>query len=87
MRPLLLAASLALAAAETLDLFGPDGQRMGIIREGPSGQVEIFDQQSRRIGWGRRNRDGSIELFDPKGNRLGTLTPDRGVFRIERLPR
>lgn len=35
-RPLALAALLALAAAGTLDVFGPDGQRVGLVREGPA---------------------------------------------------
>lgn len=78
--PLLLAALLALAAAGTLDLFAPDGQRQGYVREAPAGQVEIFDKNSKRIGWGRRNTDGSLELFDVKGNRLGTLRLDGRVL-------
>ena len=83
LRPALLAALLALAAAGTVDLFGPDGQRVEIIREGPGSRVGVFDQDSRRIGWGRRNPDGSVEVFGTKGNRFGTLRPDRGTFRLE----
>ncbi len=87
MRPLLLVALLALAAAlTTIDLFGPDGQRLGQVREGPGGAVDVFDKESRRTGWGRRNADGSWELFDQRGNRIGEsrggriilINPSRG---------
>jgi hypothetical protein len=59
-----------LAAAGAINLFTPDGQRVGVVREGPGGQVEIFDRDSRRIGWGRRNPDGSIEVFGADGRPL-----------------
>ena len=36
-RGILLAIMLALAAVGTLDLFDTDGQRLGIVREGPGG--------------------------------------------------
>jgi hypothetical protein len=84
--PTLLAALvLALAAVGTIDVFGPDGQRAGTIREGPGGRVDVYDADSNRIGWGRRNADGSLELFDQQGRRLGTV--DRGgVLRISAPP-
>ncbi len=70
-RPLLLVALLALAAAlTTLDLFGPDGQRIGQVREGPGNTVDVYDSQSRRVGWGRCDRIGTCQLFDMRGNRI-----------------
>ncbi len=79
-----VAVALAVAASATLDLFfGPDGQRAGTVREGPSGQVDVFDRESRRVGWGWRNANGSVEPFDVRGNRIGTMTRD-GVIRLER---
>ena len=76
-----------LAAAGTLDLFGPDGHRVGTVREGPGSRVDLYDAESRRIGWGRRNADGSVELFDAKGNRVGTITRDGKMLRLEQRER
>jgi hypothetical protein len=82
---LLPALLLAAAAVGAIDVFGPDGQRIGTVREGAGGRVDMYDGESRRIGWGRRNADGSLELFDQQGRRLGTV--DRGrVLRISAPP-
>jgi hypothetical protein len=72
----LLLAALALAAAGILDVFGPDGQRIGTLRDSLGGSVDLYDTEGRRVGWGRRNADGSVEVLDLKGNRLGTITRD-----------
>lgn len=81
---MLLAALLALAAG-TLDLFTPDGQRLGQVREGPGGRIDVFDKESSRIGWGRRSPDGSVELFDMKGNRLCESRGGRIIVDPRRL--
>jgi hypothetical protein len=78
--PTLLAALLALAAVGTIDVFAPDGRRIGSVREGPGSRVDVYDAESRRVGWGRRNADGSVEVFDKKGKRIGTGTPDGRVI-------
>ena len=72
---------LTLAAAGTLGIFDADGHRVGTVREGPGGRLDIFGLTGERQGWGRRNADGSIELFDRDSNRLGTVTRD-GAFRL-----
>jgi hypothetical protein len=69
-------AFLALAAAGTLNVFGPDGQRIGTLQDSLGGSVDFYDAEGRRVGWGRRNADGSVEVLDLKGNRLGTITRD-----------
>jgi hypothetical protein len=70
---LLPALLLAAAAVGAIDVFGPDGQRVGTVKESPGGRVDVYDADSNRIGWGRRNADGSIGLFDKDGRRLGTV--------------
>ena len=76
----LLAIMLALAAAGTLDLIGPDGQRLGMVREGPGGQLDLFDKESRRVGWGRCDRVGNCELFGTDGRRIGEAWDGRVIL-------
>jgi hypothetical protein len=45
----LLALLLAAAAMTTTDLFAPDGERLGAVREGPGGSADEFDKESRRV--------------------------------------
>ena len=74
---ILLAAILVLAGA-IATIEGPDGERPIIIREDPSGSIDIFKSDSSRVGYGTRRPDGSLDLFHPDGSRLGYIQPGSG---------
>jgi len=81
-RQLLLAALALAAAGTTSGMFDAQtGQRVGMIREGPGGRLDLFGLTGERQGWGRRNADGSVELFDRDSNRIGTISRD-GAIRL-----
>lgn len=69
------------AAGAASGVFDADGHRIGVVREGPGGRLDVFGPTGERQGWGRRNADGSAELFDRDSNRIGTVSRD-GAIRL-----
>jgi hypothetical protein len=62
--------------AGTVGVYGPDGQRVGTVRENPGGSVDLFGRDGQRLGWGRTS-GGTTEFFDTRGNRIGTARDGR----------
>ncbi len=65
----------ALGASEesrqTLDVFSPDGKRIGrVVIDRHTGRVDLYDTMSRRTGYGTLHPDGALDLFDRNGQRL-----------------